>query len=214
MPERGPIRIVVADDHPIFRQGLQRLLASDRRFRLVGEADNGADALELVHELRPEVLLLDLAMPRMPGLAVLRELGQSQLGVRCVVLTASAETAVLDEALACGARGIVLKDCASEVLLECLAVVAGGGTWFTDGQLSRLAGGHLQASAAAKPPLTDREVEIVDALANGLSNKEIAAKLGISEHTVKHHLTSVYQKLQVAGRLELVVRCSQGGWRP
>jgi two-component system nitrate/nitrite response regulator NarL len=128
--KRSPIRIVIADDHPIFRDGLRRLLESEPDFKVIGEAPDGAEAVKLTRQLRPEILLLDLAMPRHPGLEALRELSSgSPSSVRIILLTAAAEKAQIIEALQLGARGVVLKDSATQLLLKAIHTVMAGEYW-------------------------------------------------------------------------------------
>jgi two-component system, NarL family, nitrate/nitrite response regulator NarL len=205
-----PIRIVIADDHAIFRDGLRRLLASEADFEVVGQASDGKEAVILAGKLKPDILLLDLAMPRVPGMAALRELAQQELPVYTILLTASIQGSEVTSALQLGARGIVLKASPPEVLLAGIRAVCKGefcvgteivATWVRSGQPH--ASSNPEAYAASR--LTLRESEIVSAIRDGKSNKEIAAKFSISEETVKRHLSNIFGKLDVSSRLELAV---------
>src|SRR5215470_17017206 len=204
-------RIVIADDHPIFRDGLKRLLESEREFKVVGEACDGIDAVTLVHQLKPDVLLLDLAMPRRAGLEALREMGSEPITARVILLTAAAEKHQIVEALQLGARGVVLKDSATQILLKSIRAVMNGEYWVGRESVSNLV--HYLRSlveAAATPKqrkygLTPRELEIVSAVVAGYTNKEIAEHFKISEDTVKHHLSNIFDKVGVSTRLELAL---------
>jgi DNA-binding NarL/FixJ family response regulator len=206
------VRILIADDHPIFRDGLKRLLEAERNFKVVGEACDGVEAVTLVHQLRPEILLLDLAMPRRPGLEALRELSAETITARVILLTAAAEKEQIVEALQLGARGVVLKDSATQILLKAIRAVMNGEYWVGRESVSNLVQylrGLIDSSNIASRQkrygLTPRELEIISAVVAGYANKEIAEHFKISEDTVKHHLSNVFDKLGVSTRLELAL---------
>ena len=200
------IRILIADDHAIFRDGLRRLLATQEEFSVVGEACDGQEALSLATDLKPDVLLLDLAMPRVPGMEVLRELSRRGTPVRTILLTAAIQSFAVTSALQLGARGIVLKASPPELLLKSIRAVHDGQFWVGSEQVASWArGGHPPAGFG----LTSREIEIISAIKEGSSNREIASKLAISEETVKRHLSNIYGKLGVSSRLELAVLASE-----
>lgn len=208
-----PIRIVIADDHPIFRDGLRRLLESEPDLKVIGEAPDGAEAVKLARQLKPEILLLDLAMPRHPGLEALRELSSGTAGsVRVILLTAAAEKAQIVEALQLGARGVVLKDSATQLLLKAIHTVMAGEYWVGRESVSNLVQylrtlvqSSGEEARQKKFGLTPRELEIVSTVVAGYSNKEIAEYCKISEDTVKHHLSNIFDKLGVSTRLELAL---------
>ncbi len=199
-----PIRIVIADDHPIFRDGLRRLLEAEPGLKVVGEASDGTDAVKLARQLKPDILLLDLAMPRQPGLEALRDLsvGTGANGVKVILLTAAAEKHQIVEALQLGARGVVLKDSATQLLLKSIHTVMTGEYWVGRENLVQ---SSSEESRQKKFGLTPRELEIVSAVVAGYSNKEIAEYFKISEDTVKHHLSNIFDKLGVSTRLELAL---------
>jgi DNA-binding NarL/FixJ family response regulator len=200
---------VIADDHPIFRDGLKRLLEAEAGFAVVGEASDGEEAVRQTRKLMPDILLLDLAMPRLPGLEALRELSGGT--VRTILLTAAIEKHQIVTALQAGARGIVLKDSATELLYESIRCVMDGQYWIGREAVADLVA-VLRDMAAADGPsrkgkfgLTPRERQITGAVVAGLTNREIAEKLSVSEDTVKHHITHVFDKLGVSSRLELAL---------
>ncbi len=204
-------RILIADDHTIFRDGLRRLLESEPEFQVTGEAADGVEALQLAQQLKPDILLLDLAMPRMPGLETLRELSTQGSPVRTILLTAAIEKRQIVEALQMGARGVIMKDAATTLLMKGIRTVMNGQFWVGREAVADMVS-YLRDKAAQTPPppakaygLTKRELEILSTIVSGLSNKEIAQKFSLSEDTVKHHLTNIFDKVGVSSRLELAL---------
>jgi DNA-binding NarL/FixJ family response regulator len=209
--EHMPVRIVIADAHYLFREGLLRLLETRPHLKVVGVAGDGDVALQRVAELSPDLLLLDLVMPRVGGLDILRELQRARTSARIVVLTAAIDRADTIAAMRLGTHGVILKTSATELLFDCIDAVIGGGYWVGNSRVDDVVD-TLRALTAAPPApakkqfgLTQRELEIVNAVLGGSSTSEIAATLSISERTVKHHLTNVFDKLGVWNRLELAL---------
>jgi two-component system, NarL family, nitrate/nitrite response regulator NarL len=212
-PKDRPLRIVIADDHAIFRDGLRRLL-EEAGHEVIGQAGDGMEAVVLVRQLVPDILLLDLSMPKHPGLETLRELKKSSDGNcgRVLLLTAAAENAEIVEALYLGACGVVMKASATEVLLTAIETVVGGGCWVGLKRVPDLFQ-YLQSQVkAAKDEaraktfrLTPRELQIVSGVVAAMENKEIARYFKIADDTVKHHMTNIFDKLGVSTRLELAL---------
>ena len=206
----GPIRIVIADDHKILRAGVSQLLASELDFDVVGEAGDGAEAVALVRQLRPDVLLLDLAMPRMNGLDTIRELTAS-CACRIVLLTAQIEKRQILEALQLGARGILLKQTAINLLFKCIRAVMNDEYWVDRASVADLVLAFRQSPQATAVParkqfnLTPREMQVIARVVAGCPNKEIAQQFSISENTVKHHLSNIFDTLGVSNRVELAL---------
>lgn len=187
------------------------MLLSDHQFQVIAEARDGAEALVLVKKLQPEILLLDLAMPNMPGMEALRELTSHEIQTRTIVLTAKIEKQQILEALQLGARGVMLKDAVVEHLAACIRAVMRGQYWLDGRPVQNLVQVLRELAAQTAPPprktfgLTSRELEVVTLITEGCTNKDIATSFGISEETVKRHLTNIFNKLGVGNRLELAL---------
>jgi two-component system nitrate/nitrite response regulator NarL len=205
------VRIVIADDHAIFRDGLRRLLESEAGFEVVAEAADGADAARLVRETSPDVVLLDVSMPRMGGLEALA--ADDMQGVRVILLTAAIEPQELLRAVQLGARGVILKETATRHLIDGIHRVIDGQFVIGTEAADELAHAVQRAGIQKGRPygLTPREIEIVEAVAAGDSNRDIAARLVISLQTVKHHLTSIFDKTGTSTRLELALLAIRQG---
>jgi two-component system, NarL family, nitrate/nitrite response regulator NarL len=200
-------RVVLADDHPLFRDALRLVLEAEGGFSIVGEAGNGEEALQVVRETDPDLLLLDLRMPRLGGLDTLRALRAMSSAVRTVLLTGEVVPSEALDAVKSGARGLLLKTAPPPVLFDCLHSVMKGGLWFDTDLVQALTGA---SGGAARPTpresLTPRELQIVAAVVDGSSNHDIGLTLGISAQTVKNHLHQVFDKLGVSSRLELALQ--------
>jgi two-component system, NarL family, nitrate/nitrite response regulator NarL len=212
MSEPGrPIRILIADDHPILRDGLRRLLEVEPGFSVVGEAADGEVAVELAAKVDADVLLLDLAMPRLSGLEVLGRLARSGRPLLTIILTAGIDRDEIVRALQLGARGVVVKESATELLNASIRAVVAGKYWLGHEGIGDLVQAlrRLSGSVDTSPPpmtrLTPRELEIISGVVEGASNREIGDQLGLSTQTVKNHLSSIFDKLGVSSRLELAL---------
>src|SRR5690242_9052703 len=225
-PTKPKIRIVVADDHPIFRDGLCRLLALEEDFEVVAQASDGRQVLEILQQVEPDILLLDLKMPGLDGLATLQRLQQSRNKTRVIVLTASDDKNEFVQAMKLGTSGIVLKQTATELLIKSIRKVHAGEIWLDSHTTAAVIRQFVANEEAPPPPapappppqaagggprererspLSQREREIVALVAQGFKNKEMAEKMFISEQTVKNHLHNIFDKLGVSDRLELAL---------
>jgi len=210
------IRLVLADDHALVRQGLRSLLDLTPDLRVVGEAADGEEALRQVAELNPDVVLMDVRMPRMTGLEALRALRRTDPDRRVVLLTTFDEDAAIIEALRAGVQGFPLKDVSLEELADAIRRVASGETLLPPGIAERVARGVAELPrdfphAGLPEGLTRREVEVLRLMARGLSNREIAQALGTAEGTVKNQTSSILSKLGVRDRTRAVLRAMELG---
>jgi DNA-binding NarL/FixJ family response regulator len=203
------IRILVADDHAIFRDGLRKLLEVADDVQIVGEASNGVECVKMLGKFKPDILLLDLRMPEKDGLGVLEEVNFDSLPTRVIVLTAAEDDRDVVRAMRLGARGVVLKQSASDLLLKSIRKVYDGEIWLDNRMTAEVIDAFKKSSDSGqrreKPLLSDREKEIVQLVAQGFRNREIGEKLFISEQTVKNHLHNIFDKLGVSDRLELAL---------
>ena len=207
------IRIVIADDHPIFRDGLRKLLMLEEDFRVVAEARDGKEVLEVLDEVQPDILLLDLKMPGLDGLTALQKLQNSRTKTKVIVLTASEDKNQFVQAMKFGTCGIVLKQTATELLIKSIRKVHAGEIWLdshTTAAVMRQFASPMDSAPLGsrdrdRSPLSQREREIVVLVAQGFKNKEMAEKMFISEQTVKNHLHNIFDKLGVSDRLELAL---------
>ena len=211
MPD--PIRILVADDHLIIRQGLRLILETQAGFELVGEAADGAQALRLCIETNPDVVLMDLRMPGMDGLTAIERLRKEQPGIAVVILTTFNEDDLMMRGLRLGAKGYLLKDTDRETLFDTIRAASRGETLLKPVIMARvlLKTGEPGTGASAQTDLTGRELEVLKAVAQGERSKEIALQLGISERTVKAHLASIYSRLGVDSRAAAIAVAAQRG---
>lgn len=204
------IRIMIADSQPIFRDGFRALLETERDFRVVGQATSGEAVLGVVQKCEPDILILDMTLPKLMGSEVLRQVSAAGLPVRMLVLTTEIGSNETVQALNLGARGVVLKNSTSSMLFECIRRVMAGEYWIPPDGIASLVE-RLRHSPPRPTPrstqfgLTGRELEIILEVVSGASNPEIARKLTISEQTVKHHLTHIFDKLGVYTRVELAL---------
>lgn len=201
-------RIVIADDHPIVLDGLVQLFTGEKDFDVVARCSTGDEALAALRRVRPDVAILDIRMPGVSGLELLRHVYNEGLPTRVVLLTAEIGDEAVVEAVRLNVAGIVLKEMAPRVLLQSVRAVAAGEKWLDDGAMRRALDKMLRREAGladAVRVLTPRELEVVKMVATGLRNKQIADRLTITEGTVKIHLHSIYQKLGVSGRVELSI---------
>jgi DNA-binding NarL/FixJ family response regulator len=208
-----PIRILIADDHPLFRKGVAQSLASEPGFTVVGQAGSGEEAFSLVGDLLPDVLLLDVTMPGDGGVVTAVKVATAWPVVRIMMLTVSEDQDTLMAALKAGARGYVLKGVTARDLANAVRVVAGGDIYISPA----LASGILFELTATKPDddpltvLTDRERDILGLVAEGLTNREIGDRLHLAEKTIKHYMTNVLQKLHVRSRVEAALLAQKHG---
>jgi DNA-binding NarL/FixJ family response regulator len=208
------ISLVLADDHPLLLDGLENLFRLEKDIQVLARCGDGVEALRAVREHQPDILILDLRMPRMDGVAVLRAMKKEKLRTRVVLLTVALDEDEVLEAIRLGVRGVVLKEMAPQLMVQCVRKVHAGGEWLERSSVARALDKMLRREAGAQQIaglLTPREIEIVRLVASGRRNKEIAEALSIGEGTVKLHLHNIYEKLHVDGRVALTLYAQDKG---
>ncbi|HLY67582.1 MAG TPA: response regulator transcription factor [Chloroflexota bacterium] len=194
------IRILVADDHPVVREGLSAMLSRQADFEVVGQATDGREAVDLTRRLKPNVVLMDLKMPRLNGVEAIRQIKQLHSETEVLVLTTFDSDDYIFQGIEAGARGYLLKDAPREDLFRAVRAVAAGESLLQPNVAARL----VNRFAVLSRQLSDRELEVLRGMARGLANKEIASELSIGETTVKTHVTNIFQKLGASDRTQAV----------
>ncbi|MHA6533477.1 response regulator [Paenibacillus sp. BAC0078] len=209
-------KILIVDDHFVVREGLKLILETSEQFQVVGEAENGSQALPMIKELQPDVILMDLNMPVMGGLETMQELRNQECSIPVIILTTYNEDELMISGLAMGAKGYLLKDTSRENLFRNIESAVHGETLLSADIMERVitAKAHEKGSISSQneaTPLTDKEISILQAVARGFKSKVIAIDMGISERTVKAHLTTIYNKLGVDSRSQAVAVALERG---
>lgn len=219
------IKVLIVDDHPVFRQGLRDVLETDPHLNIIGEAADGEVALEIVPELNPDVILMDINLPTMNGLQVTRKIKGQFPQIKVIMITGYDDAEQVFHALRAGASAYCPKDITPEALIGIINIVQGGNyvvgektmthdevlEW-VEQKIGRFAGPLISDTEEMFVPLSPREMEILEHVTRGLSNKEIAYKLGISHQTVKNHMTAILRKLRVDDRTQAAVYALRHGW--
>ena len=211
----GAIRVVVADDHPIVRDGLRALIEASPGIDLLGEATTGDEAIDLAREVRPDVVLMDIAMPGRNGIEATREIAAKGYATAVLILTMFADDESIFAAMRAGARGYLLKDAGNEEMRRAIEGLGNGEAIFGAGVAQRMVGFFARARELGVQPfpdLTDREREVLAEIARGASNSTIALHLGISVKTVRNHVSTILSKLMVVDRAEAIVRAREAGF--
>jgi len=208
-----PIKVLIADDHPVVREGLSAMLRKEQDIQVVGEAENGAEAVDKAKELRPDIILMDLRMPEVDGVEAMRQIGAVNPDIKFIVLTTYDNDEYIFKGIEAGARAYLLKDAPREDLFKAIRAVHKGESLIQPAiagkVLDRFA--ELSRQAQGVEALSEREVEVLKLVAKGAANKEIAAELAITESTVKTHIQTIFQKLGVSDRTEAVTEAIKKG---
>jgi DNA-binding NarL/FixJ family response regulator len=199
-----PIRLLLADDHPLIREGIRSLLSGNERIQVAGEVEDGQALIDQYRRLQPDVVLADIKMPRVTGLEALKQLVSEFPDIRFIVLTMHEEREYVINALRLGASGYVMKNAERDELVKAVITVYEGGWYFSPEVANILADTVSRNSVAASPEVSPREKEVLDLVAHGLSTKQVADKLGISTRTVETHRINMLKKLKVSNTAELI----------
>jgi DNA-binding NarL/FixJ family response regulator len=209
------LRVLIADDHPLFRHGIAMLLQATTAYEVVGEATSGEEAVALAEQLQPDVILMDIRMPGITGIEATRRILHTSPHIRILMVTMSEDDASVFTAMRAGARGYVLKDAQKDDMLRAIRAVGRGEAIFSPVVASRLIDFFAAARPAvpplAFPELTEREREILDLIAQGHTNPEIAARLILSPNTVRNYVSNIFSKLQVVDRAQAIIRAREAG---
>lgn len=210
-----PIRILIADDHTLFRDGMAALLVTNEGMEVVGQASSGREAIETAAKLQPDIVLMDIQMPGINGIEATRQIVSTSPHIGVIVVTMFEDDDTVFAAMRVGARGYVLKGADQEQMLRTIQAVARGEALFGPAIADRLMAFFNKprptAPAEAFPELTEREREVLELIAQGLDNREIARRLTLSHKTVRNHVSNIFNKLQVAGRAEAIIRARDAG---
>lgn len=204
MNENKKIRIIIADDHPVFRSGLMKIIETDKEIEIVGEADNGESALQKILDLKPDVALLDIDMPKITGIQVLKELKRKKININTIFLTVYSDESIFDEAMNIGILGYVLKDSAISDIIDCIKSVSEGKYYITPSLSDFLINRRnklkrMEENKPALKKLTKTEMNVLILLAEGKTSKQIGEEMFISHKTVDNHKTNISDKLQLKG---------------
>jgi DNA-binding NarL/FixJ family response regulator len=207
------IRILIVDDHPVVREGIGSMLMKEPDFKMVGEASNGLEAIEKARELSPDVVLMDLRMPEMDGVEAISRIKEEKPEVKFIILTTYSDDEYIFKGIAAGARAYLLKDAPRDELFKAIRMVSRGESLIQPVVASRVLDklAELSRKTPAGDTLSDREIEVLRLMAGGQSNKDIADRLSITQSTVKTHITSIFQKLNVTTRTEAVTNALKKG---
>lgn len=199
------INVLLADDHMMVREGIHQLLELEDNINVVGEAGDGVECIDAIYKLKPDVVILDINMPKMDGIAVLKTIREKNIPCKIIVLTFYNEIGIVQDAVECGANGYILKESDSTLLVKAINVVTSGEKYIQPSIASMLRQHKLIQQQKSVDILTKRELEIIKLLVAGLYNKEIADDLNISEKTVKNHISSIFRKINVSDRTQAAV---------
>jgi DNA-binding NarL/FixJ family response regulator len=208
-----PIRIVIADDHPVVREGIIAMIDREPDFKVIGEAKDGLDAVKLALELKPDIVLIDLRMPELDGVEAIREISATDPDIKFIILTTYSDDEYIFRGIEVGARAYLLKDAPREDLFKAIRAVYQGESLIQPVVASKILDRFAELSRQAQAPetLSEREIEVLTLVARGAANKEIATQLNITNSTVKTHITSIFQKLNASDRTEAVTQAIKKG---